>query len=119
MTILEMPENGCMLRVFIGESDRAHGKALYEWIVLQAREKGLRGATVLRGILGYGANSHLQYFRVTRLSTDLPVVIELVDQRPRLEAFLRSIQEQITDGLVIMQDVQVYCYCSSADAGSE
>jgi PII-like signaling protein len=118
MALLEIPEDGCMLRVFVGESDRAHGKALYEWVVLQARERGLRGATVLRGVLGYGANSQLQYFRVTRLSTDLPVVIEIVDQRPRLEAFLRSIQDQITDGLVIMQDVQVYCYCSSTETAS-
>ncbi|MDX6577144.1 MAG: uncharacterized protein QOE96_3097 [Blastocatellia bacterium] len=74
-----LPSDGYLLRIFIGESDRHDGKLLYEWIVLKARESGLAGATVLRGMMGFGAHSRLHTFKIERLSQDLPIIIEIVD----------------------------------------
>ena len=86
---MHLPEEGSLLRIFIGESDRHAGKPLYEWLVLQAREQGLAGATVLRGIMGFGANTRvIQTFKIERLSEDLPIVVEIVDTKEKLEAFL-------------------------------
>ena len=68
-----------MLRVFLGEADKHEGRPLYEWLVLRARERGLAGATVVRGLMGYGAHSRLHQFRIERLSMDLPIVVEIVD----------------------------------------
>lgn len=83
-----LPEDGYLLRIFIGESDRYQGKPLYEWLVLQAREAGLAGATVLRGIEGFGAHSRLHTAKILRLSEDLPIVVEIVDALDKIEAFL-------------------------------
>ena len=74
-----LPEEGQLLRIFVGESDKHDGKPLYEWLVLKAREQGLAGATVLRGIEGFGAHSRLHTAKILRLSEDLPIVVELVD----------------------------------------
>ena len=76
-------------RLFVGESDRHEGRPLYEWILLRAREEGLAGATVLRGIAGFGAHSRLHTAKILRLSEDLPIVVEIVDTREKIEAFLR------------------------------
>src|SRR5574337_963496 len=85
---MTLPQEGYLLRIFVGESDRHSGKPLYEWIILKAREQGLAGATALRGLMGYGAHSRLHTFKIERLSLDLPVVVEIVDSREKLEAFL-------------------------------
>ena len=88
-----IPEQGCLLRIFIGEKDKYSGKPLYEWIVVKAREEGLAGATVLRGMMGFGANSRVIHtFKIRRLSEDLPIIIELVDTREKLEHFLELIE---------------------------
>ncbi|MBZ0169153.1 hypothetical protein MELA_00153 [Candidatus Methylomirabilis lanthanidiphila] len=107
-----IPQEGYLLRIFVGESDRHSGKPLYEWIVLKAREQGLAGATVLRGLMGYGAHSRLHTFKIERLSLDLPVVVEIVDSREKLEAFLDRIDDDITEGLATMEKVNVRLYRS-------
>lgn len=85
-----LPEEGYLLRIFIGESDRHGGKLLYEWIVLKAREEGLAGATVMRGMMGFGAHSRLHTFKIERLSQDLPIIVEIVDTREKLDSFWPS-----------------------------
>jgi len=107
-----LPREGCLLRIFIGESDRHGAKTLHEWIVLAAREQGLAGATVVRGMMGYGAHSRLHTFKVERLSVDLPVVVEIVDTRANLEAFLEKIDGDIVEGMATLEDVEVRLYRS-------
>src|SRR5262245_65290844 len=107
-----LPTEGCLLRIFIGESDKHDGKPLYEWIVLRAREQGLAGATVLRGLMGYGAHSRLHTFKIERLSLDLPIIVELVDTREKLERFLAFIDNVIEEGLATLEKVQVHFYRS-------
>lgn len=109
---MALPQEGYLLRIFIGESDRHSGKPLYEWVVLKAREQGLAGATVLRGLMGYGAHSRLHTFKIERLSLDLPVVVEIVDSREKLEAFLDLIDDDITEGLATIEKVHVRLYRS-------
>jgi len=103
---------GTLLRIFVGESDRHEGRPLYEWIVLRAREAGLAGATVLRGLEGFGAHSRLHTARVLRLSTDLPIVIEIVDRKDRVEAFLPTIEDSIREGLATLETVTIHLYRS-------
>jgi hypothetical protein len=105
-----IPREGYLLRIFIGESDRHEGKPLYEWIVLKARATGLAGATVVRGMMGYGAHSRLHTFKVERLSLDLPMVVEIVDAREKVEAFLALIDDNVTEGLATMEKVDVRLY---------
>jgi len=107
-----LPQEGCLLRIFIGESDRHGGRPLYEWIVLEARARGLAGATVLRGMMGYGAHSRLHTFKVERLSQDLPIVVEIVDTRDKLEAFLEAIDGAIVEGLATLERAEVRLYRS-------
>ena len=85
---MNLPEEGMLLRIFIGESDRYEGKALYEYIVLKARELNIAGATVTRGIMGFGASSRIHSAKLLRLSEDLPVIIELVDTEENLNKLL-------------------------------
>jgi len=107
-----LPKHGKLLRIFIGESDKHQGVPLYEWIVRRAREEGLAGATVLRGLEGFGAHSRLHTARILRLSTDLPIVIEIVDTEEKIEAFLPAIDAAIGEGLVTIEKVEVRFYRS-------
>ncbi len=107
---MKLPEEGHLLRIFIGEGDRYDGKPLYEWLVLKAREAGLAGATVLRGIEGFGAHSRLHTAKILRLSEDLPVVIEIVDTRERIEAFMPLVDAAIVEGLATLEKVQIRLY---------
>jgi PII-like signaling protein len=106
---------GKLLRIFIGESDRYNGKPLYQWIVREARKQGLAGATVLRGLEGFGAHSLLHTAKILRLSTDLPVVIEIVDTEEKIEAFLPHIDRAIAEGLATVERVEVRLYRSRTD----
>src|ERR1700720_1615244 len=101
-----LPEEGYLLRIFIGESDRHEGKLLYEWIVLKAREAGRAGGTVMRGIMGFGPHSRLHTFKIERLSQDLPVIIEIVDTREKLEQFLTVIDQEIEEGMATLEQIQ-------------
>ncbi|MFI5377979.1 MAG: DUF190 domain-containing protein [Tepidisphaerales bacterium] len=107
---MKIPEQGCLLRIFIGESDRWHGKPLYEAIVLKARELHLAGATVLRGPMGFGASSRIHTAKILRLSEDLPMVIEVVDSREKIDTLLPHVNEMVTQGLVTLEDVTVFKY---------
>ena len=109
---MSLPEEGSLLRIFIGERDKHDGTPLYEWLVIKARESHLAGATVVRGIMGFGARSRIQSFKIERLSTDLPIVVEVVDTKEKLDGFLRLIDDQIKDGLVTMEKAQIRLYRS-------
>ena len=110
---MNIPEEGYLLRVFIGESDKSGHRPLYEEIVLKAREAGLAGATVLRGVMGFGKNSILHTAKILRLSEDLPMIIEIVDSLEKVEAFVPTLDEMIKDGLVTIEKVRVIQYKSS------
>ncbi len=99
-----------LLRVFIGESDKYEGRPLYQAIVERARQRELAGATVLRGYLGFGANSRIHSARIMRLSEDLPMVIEIVDEPERIAAFAAELDGMIGEGLVTMEKVEVIIY---------
>ena len=105
-----MPKEGQLLRIFIGERNRYKGRPLYEWIVLQAKQTGLAGATVLRGMMGFGANSRIHTSKILRLSEDLPIIIEIVDTPDKLTQFLSHIDSAICEGLATLEkaDVQFY-----------
>jgi uncharacterized protein len=105
-----LPEDGHLLRIFIGESDRHAGLPLYEWIVRQAREQGLAGATVLRGLQGFGAHSRVHTAKILELSTDLPIIVEIVDTREKIERFLPLIDAAIPEGLATLEKVQIRFY---------
>jgi hypothetical protein len=107
---MKIPENGKLLRIFIGESDRWHHRPLYEAIVLKARELGLAGATVLRGPMGFGAKSHLHTAKILRLSMDLPIIIEIVDSDENVNKMIPLLDEMVQDGLVTLEDVRVLKY---------
>jgi PII-like signaling protein len=107
---MKLPEEGMLLRIFVGETDRYEGKPLYEWIVLKARQMHLAGATVTRGILGFGADSRLHSAKVLRLSEDLPVVIEIVDTEENLNKLLPFLDNAVLEGLITLEKVRVIKY---------
>ncbi|HXR07127.1 MAG TPA: DUF190 domain-containing protein [Candidatus Acidoferrum sp.] len=107
---MRIPENGKLLRIFIGESDKWKHQPLYEAIVLKARELGLAGATVMRGSMGFGASSHLHTSKILRLSLDLPLLIEIVDSQENLDKLLPFLDEMVLEGLVTLEDVRVLKY---------
>jgi PII-like signaling protein len=107
---MKLQGEGLLVRIFVGESDRWEGGPLYEAIVQRARDKGLAGATVLRGIEGFGAHNFIHSARVLRLAEDLPIVIEIVDQKEKVEAFLPELDGMVTEGLVTLEPVQVILY---------
>jgi PII-like signaling protein len=108
-----LPKEGHLLRIFVGEADRHDRMPLYEWIVREARTRGLAGATVLRGVEGFGAKSQLHKASILRLSADLPIVIEIVDTREKIESFLPVIDVAITDGLATIEKVEIRFYRTS------
>jgi uncharacterized protein len=114
--VTKIEGEGKLLRIFIGESDTWHGRPLYEAIVHRVREAGLAGATVVRGIEGFGADSRLHTSRILRLSEDLPVVIEIVDTPERIDEVLPLLDEMIKEGMVTLERVEIVAYRSSADA---
>jgi hypothetical protein len=115
MTRLE--GEGKLVRIFIGESDLWHGRPLYQAIVERVRADGIAGATVVRGIEGFGAKSHLHTSRILRLSEDLPIVIEIVDTAERIDALLPLLDEMVEDGLVTIEAVHIVSYRATG-AGS-
>ena len=110
--IMHEEKRGSLLRIYIGENDREEKRPLYEWIVRKAREQGLAGATVVRGLEGFGAKSHLHTANILRLSTDLPILIEIVDTREKIDAFLPLIEDAIEDGLATIEQVEILFYRS-------
>ena len=112
---MQLPQEGSLLRIFIGEADKYEHKPLYEWIVLKAREQGLAGATVLRGMMGYGANTRqIHTFRFDTLSEDMPIIVEIVDTQDKLEKFLEIVEPNIKAGLVTIEKARVKIYKSES-----
>jgi hypothetical protein len=107
---MRIPAEAMLLRIFIGEDDRAGDRPLYEVIVLRAREMHLAGATVLRGPMGYGQSSRLHTAKILRLSEDLPLVIEIVDSEEKVNGFLPMLDQLMTSGLVTTERVRVVQY---------
>ncbi|MER9237136.1 DUF190 domain-containing protein [Mesorhizobium sp. M0622] len=107
---MKIPRQAQLLRIFIGENDRADGRPLYEAIVLKAREVQIAGATVLRGAMGFGHSSRLHTTKILRLSEDLPLVIEIVDSEEKIAAFLPVLETIMTSGLITLEKVQVLQY---------
>src|SRR5579883_2256358 len=101
---------GRRVRIYIGESDQWHGRPLYAAIVQEARKRGLAGATVAKGIMGYGARSAIHEPHLFRLSSDLPVVIEIVDSSEKIEAFLPCLDEMVSEGMITTSDVEIIAY---------
>jgi len=108
--IYKIEENDILLRIFISEKEKHQGKNLAEVIVNKAREIGIAGATVLRGLLGYGADRHLHIARLLDLSSGLPLVIEIVDSKKNLQKLLPFLEETIKDGFITMEKVHVVKY---------
>jgi len=115
---MTIPESGVLLRVFIGESDRekGHDRPLYEAIVMRAREAHMAGATVLRGPMGFGRHSRMHSAKLLEISTDLPIVVEIVDAEEKIQAFLPVVDELVTEGLVTLEAVRVLKYAAGVEA---
>jgi hypothetical protein len=111
---MKLEGTGLLVRIYLGESDRWHGKPLYQAIVERLRERGLAGATVLRGIEGFGAKQHLHSTRILSLSEDLPILIEAVDADDKVRAVLPELDEMVTDGLITLEKVEVITYRASS-----
>ena len=110
---MKLPEQGVLLRIFIGEQDSYKGRPLYEQIVFKARALNLAGATVIRGIMGFGAHSRLHTAKLLRLSEDLPIVIELVDTEENLNQLMPFLDEVVEEGLITLEKVKVIKYVHS------
>ncbi|MDH5542106.1 MAG: DUF190 domain-containing protein [Nitrospinota bacterium] len=107
---MKLSENGVLVRIFISENDTLEGKALYELIVLKAKEIGLAGATVFRGVMGFGYHSKMHTSKILRLSEELPLVVEIIDSRENLAKLLPFLDETVKEGLVTMENVEVIKY---------
>ncbi len=107
---MRLPEEAELLRIFIGEADRYKGRPLYEVIVEEARKRGMAGATVLRGILGFGAKSMIKSSKILRLSRDLPIIVEIVDYPEHIESFLARLEGMMDEGLVTLERANVIAY---------
>ncbi|MGE5512639.1 MAG: DUF190 domain-containing protein [Bacteroidota bacterium] len=107
---MKIPRDALLLRIFIGENDKFEGLPLYEAIVLKAREMHVAGATVLRGSMGYGHSSRLHTTKILRLSEDLPLIVEIVDEEAKINAFLPVLDSMMKSGLVTLEKVQVLQY---------
>lgn len=107
---MQSSEDGQLLRVFIGESDVWHGEPLYRAIVLKAKELGLSGATVLRGPMGFGANSRMHTAKLLALSTDLPIIVEIVDAPAKIQSLLPFLDESVAEGLITIEEVRILKY---------
>jgi PII-like signaling protein len=112
---MKLPQDASLLRVFIGESDRYNEKPLYEQIVLKARELNLAGATVLRGVMGFGAESRIHTAKLLELSSDLPMVVEIVDTEENLNKLMPFIDQTVTEGLVTLEKMRVIKYRHSQE----
>jgi PII-like signaling protein len=118
---MKLPEEGVLLRIFMGESDREPGgdRPLYEAIVMRAREAHLAGATVLKGPLGFGKHSRLHAAKLLELSTDLPILIEIVDSQEKINAFLPTVDELVVEGLVTLEAVRILKYAAGAKSAGD
>ncbi len=113
-----LSEQGHLLRIFIGESDRYEGMPLYEWLIRKAKETGLSGSTVLRGVEGFGARSRIRSARPLDLSTDLPVIVEIVDTLEKIDNFMPVVDQAVKEGLATLEKVTIRFYRTTKKAPS-
>jgi PII-like signaling protein len=106
----DLPQECSLLRIFLGEADEYRHRPLYRAIVLRARELHLAGATVLRGPMAFGRSSHLHNANILRLSLDLPIIVEIVDETKKITAFLPELEKMTRGGLITMERAQVFRY---------
>ncbi len=107
---MKIPADGKLLRIFIGEQDKWQGRPLHEAIVYLAKKEGMAGATVLKGMMGFGCKSHMHTAKLLRLSEDLPIVIELVDSEDKINSFLPRLDEMVKEGLMTLEKANVVMY---------
>jgi uncharacterized protein len=107
---MKLPEKGLLLRIFIGESDRCGGHPLYEAIVNEARRLNMAGVTVLKGVMGFGASSRIHTTKVLRLSEDLPMVVEIIDKKARINLLMPFLDAHVNEGLITLEEVRVIKY---------
>jgi uncharacterized protein len=107
---MELPRDAMLLRIFLGEADELEAEPVYRKVVLKAREMNLAGATVLRGPLGFGRSRHLHASNILRLSTDLPVVVEIVDTEEKIREFLAAVEGIVGTELITLEKVQAIFY---------
>jgi hypothetical protein len=110
---MKLPSDGKLLRIFIGEQDKWHGKPLYEEIVFLAKKVPLAGATVIKGVMGFGCKSHMHTAKLLRLSEDLPMIIEIVDSEEKINSFIPQLDEMVQEGLITLEKVNVIMYRAS------
>ncbi len=110
-----LEENGYLLRIYVGERCKHQGKALFEWIVRRAKEEKLQGATVLRAMEGFGSHGEIHSAKILDMSTDLPIVIEIVDELEKIQSFLSHIEPAIQDGLATIEKVHMRFYRKAKD----
>lgn len=107
---MKIPEDGKLLRIFVGEQDKWHGQPLYEAIVQLARKEHMAGATALKGFMGFGCKSHMHTAKLLRLSEDLPIIIEMVDSEEKINQFVPHLDEMVKEGLVTIEKANVILY---------
>lgn len=107
---MKLPSEAELLRVYVGESDKYMGKLLYQVIVEEARRRGMAGATVIRGTLGFGVHSRVHTAKILRLSEDLPMVVEIVDKPDRIAEFLPDLDKMVGEGLITLEKINVIAY---------
>jgi uncharacterized protein len=107
---MKIPQDGKLLRIFIGEADKWKGSPLYEAIVVLARERAMAGATVIRGVMGFGCKSHMHTSKLLELSSDLPIIIELVDSEEKINNFIPFLDEMVHEGLITLEKANVILY---------
>lgn len=107
---MQLPDTVECLRIYTGENDKHGSRPVYELVVEEARRQGLAGATVLKGAMGFGANSLVHTAKILRLSEDLPIVVEIVDAKEKIDAFLEYVNSILNEGLVTRQTVDVHFY---------
>lgn len=112
---MKIPADGQLLRIFIGEADKWHGKPLYEEIVYLAKKEKLAGATVIKGFMGFGCKSHMHTAKLLRLSEDLPIVIEIVDSEEKIRGFLPQLDAMVHEGLITLENVNVVIYRANGE----
>jgi len=112
---VKIPTDGQLLRIFIGEADKWHGKPLYEEIVYLAKKEKLAGATVIKGFMGFGCKSHMHTAKLLRLSEDLPIIIEIVDSEEKIKGFLPRLDEMVREGLITLEKAKVVIYRANGE----
>ena len=107
---MKIPENGKLLRIFIGEADKWKGQPLYEAIIHLAKKEGMAGATAIKGFMGFGCKSHMHTAKLLRLSEDLPIIVEMADSEEKMSQFLPHLDEMVKEGLITLENVNVIMY---------